>query len=192
MPVKRPHATSYVFALVIFVISVIVCEIVTYELRNVLDLNFWPWKWSSRARRYRMKTDRRTYLVNLEMCTKISAYRSRCLFAEYNRTFCDIRPHERPDVRTARYDSIVQRRWNCVKTIIFLTESLGPLGLPLISVPLRQLLPALVAVARPQLNRGNIGYRDRFYLLLVIANLTTNANLRLAYAYQSPTCSLLV
>ena len=69
---------------------------------------------------------------------------------------------------------------------------LGPLGLPLISVPLRPLLQAHVAVARPQLNRGNIRYGNRFYLLLVIANLTANANLRLAYAYQSPTCSLLV
>ena len=66
-----------------------------------------------------------------------------------------------------------------------------PLGLPLISGPLRQLLPAHVAVARPQLNRGYITYGDRFCLHLAIANLTTNANLRLAYAYQSPTCSLL-
>ena len=53
---------------------------------------------------------------------------------------------------------------------------LGPLGLPLISVPLSQLLPAHVAVERPQLNRGNIRYGDGFYLLLVIANLTANAN----------------
>ena len=53
------------------------------------------------------------------------------------------------------------------------------------------LLPAHVAVERPQLNRGNIRNGERFCLPLMLAYLTTNANLRLTYAFRSPICSLL-
>ena len=37
MPVKSQHATFYVFAIAILVISVIVYKIFMYELPNVLD-----------------------------------------------------------------------------------------------------------------------------------------------------------
>ena len=36
-----------VLAMVIFVVSVTVCEIITFELPKVLDSNLWPWKWRS-------------------------------------------------------------------------------------------------------------------------------------------------
>ena len=77
---------------------------------------------------------------------------------------------------------VLARTSNPINSTI-LTEGSRAAWATLISVPPRPLLPAHVAVARSQLNRGNIRYGDRFYLLIVIANLTANANLRLAYAY---------
>ena len=39
MPTERPHATFYVFAIAMFVLSVTVCEIITFELANIFDTN---------------------------------------------------------------------------------------------------------------------------------------------------------
>ena len=39
MPIKRPYMQLSVLAMIICVISVIVCEIFTYKLLNVLDSN---------------------------------------------------------------------------------------------------------------------------------------------------------
>ena len=39
MPIERPHAPFYVLALAMSVTSVTVCEIITFELSNVLDSN---------------------------------------------------------------------------------------------------------------------------------------------------------
>ena len=39
MRIERPHVTSYVLSIAMFVLSVTVCEIITYELLNVLQYN---------------------------------------------------------------------------------------------------------------------------------------------------------
>ena len=36
MPIERPHVTSYVLAIAMFVLSVIICEVITYKLTECI------------------------------------------------------------------------------------------------------------------------------------------------------------
>ena len=59
--VERPHATSYVLAIAMFVASVTVCEIMTCERTDVLSSNYWHWKWRKRTKTIWIKlSDERT------------------------------------------------------------------------------------------------------------------------------------
>ena len=68
MPFERPHATSYVLAIAMFVPFVTVWEIITYALHHVFDSNLLPWNWRSRTLTIWMKIGWRTYLVNMHVC----------------------------------------------------------------------------------------------------------------------------
>ena len=77
-----------VLTIAIFVRSLTVCEIITYELPKLLSLSLCPWKWRSRMVTIWMKTGWWTYLINMHMYAKICASRSCRFFAVNNHTFC--------------------------------------------------------------------------------------------------------
>ena len=61
MQAESPYATSHLLVIAIFAyLPCHYCEIIIYELLNVLDSNFWPWKWRSTTLTLLMKIDRRT------------------------------------------------------------------------------------------------------------------------------------
>ena len=104
MPIENPHMTFYVLAIAMFVPSVTVCKIMTFELPNVLESNVWPWKWRSRKLTIWMKIGRQRYLVNMQkcMCIKKGCLEVHCLFAIHSGTF-----HECfMDIQTNEHTSI--------------------------------------------------------------------------------------
>ena len=90
-----PHAT--VSAIAMFLLSVAVCEINTYELPNIQNSNLWPWKLRSGPSTIRMNIGMRTYLVNVYTCVQIGASRSSRMFAVHKHTFRKGRTNRRTD-----------------------------------------------------------------------------------------------
>ena len=58
-----PIAPFYVLAIAMFVQSVAVCEMITYELKKVFDSYIWPWKCRSMTLMIWKKIGKRTYFV---------------------------------------------------------------------------------------------------------------------------------
>ena len=90
MSVERLHATFYVLVIIMFFSFVIVCEIFTFELLNVINSNLWPWKWSQKRWRFVWKL---AFEFNVDVHTCMSkwvllgpAVCSRWLFVTYIHT----------------------------------------------------------------------------------------------------------
>ena len=85
---KRKGATFCLFAIAMIVLFFAICEIIMYELFNVLDSNLWPLKWRSRTfddSDENWQKDgpcQRAYV-----CKNGCFFKSSCLFMIHNRTF---------------------------------------------------------------------------------------------------------
>ena len=115
MPMKRSYDIVYLIAISMSVLFFIVCEIITYELPNVLDSNL-CFKMKVKDVTIRMKIGRRTLLVSMHTCAKIGDSRSSRLFAVHNRTHRELRTPERTSTQPARITPF-QLPWNGVKHV---------------------------------------------------------------------------
>ena len=115
MIIESSHAASSELAIAMFVLSVTFCEIITYELPNILNSNPWPLKWRLMMLTIWMKIVRRAYFFSIHMFAEIGAPRSSRLFAVHNRIFRNWRTYGRTDAHTfcqhtRRAVETVQRR----------------------------------------------------------------------------------
>ena len=111
IPIDRPQAAFYVLAM--FVLSLTVCEMITYALPNVLDRNLWPWKWRSRTLTILWKSPGECTLSTCIRATKL-ALLGPAFYSQY--MIVHFATDGRTNAHTTRYHNAIHRRRNGAKT----------------------------------------------------------------------------